>query len=108
LVGFIRHGATIEVSYHVSGRWQRRPDEGFEWSETASVIVGIGASKKPSATPVYRFALDVTDLDGNHTEAVRRPTWSKDGSAVDVAVVKDSKRAGDTEQIKGHHQLAFP
>jgi hypothetical protein len=27
--GFVRHGATLEVSYSVSGRWPRRPDEGF-------------------------------------------------------------------------------
>lgn len=109
--GVTAHGPALEVAYEAGGNCSVR-ETTVSWHERASTVVGIGASKKPSATPELRFEMTEEANGEQAINCVRKPTWAKDGSAVDIAIVKAADGLGggafDTEDIKGHHSLAFP
>lgn len=109
--GVTPHGAALEVGYELSGFCSNR-EGSIDWRERAFTVVGIGASNKPSALPPFELEMSEGGEKGtlNH---LRKATWAKDGSGVDIAIVKaagDGFEGGtyDTEDIKGHHAIAFP
>jgi tetratricopeptide (TPR) repeat protein len=116
--GVTAHGAALEVSYQYEGSCFSRAMGSWYWHEQSSVIVGVGASKQPSAPPALRVELDETAGFGDAKvqegmlHHVRKLTWRKDGS-LDVAIVRATGQSveedvDDVEDIKGHHALAFP
>ena len=116
--GVTAHGAALEVSYQYEGSCFSRAMGSWYWHEQSSIIVGVGASKKPSAPPALRVELDETAGFGDWKvqegmlHHLRKLRWQKDGS-LDVAIVKANgqpvdETLDDVEDIKGHHALAFP
>jgi len=76
--GVTQRGAVLDVAYEVAGMCTNREDA-VNWSEHASMIIGIGSSKAPSGVEM-RFELVETDLSGTSLNLIRKPTWSKDGT----------------------------
>jgi tetratricopeptide (TPR) repeat protein len=110
--GVTPHGAALEVGYEVAGFCGNR-EETIDWHEHAFTVIGVGASNKPSALPeLDREIVEVSDHNRG-LDHVYKATWAKDGSSVDIAIVKATGEGFEggqikTEDIKGHHALAFP
>ena len=110
--GAIVHGRALEVAYTFHSNCDRREAE-WKSQERAMVVVGIGPSNKPSATPDIIVAMTETTNDKTSLDWLRTPTWNKDGS-LDIALARargDSQSVSpgdDNEDVKGHHALAFP
>lgn len=105
--GVTQRAGVLEVAYRASGFCVNR-EESRRWRERASTVIGIGPSKQPSGVAM------VFDVDEDSAlNLVRVPTWSKDGTSVDVAIKESAGEAFeggsiDSEDIKGHHAFVFP
>ena len=82
-----------------------------KWNDRELVVVGIGPSGKPSATPtimVSRLETETTDMfDKPKTKTLvdiaLELAWAKDGTLT----VKGKTKGGDAS-VLGTHTLAFP
>ncbi|MFT3697783.1 MAG: tetratricopeptide repeat protein [Kofleriaceae bacterium] len=107
-------GAATELAYHVTGSCADR-DGGIAYSERAIAVVGIGPSKKPSVTELRSETLETDDQSHKKTFVQTRTlAWAKDGTSVDVKVTAytgdsfESSGRRDTDDVRGHHTIAFP
>jgi tetratricopeptide (TPR) repeat protein len=110
LDGITTHGVALELSYRHSGNCALR-DRSWTYREHDIVVLGVGASHKPSGTQIV---VDMTEaVDGKTTmNWARKLTWNRDGS-LDVAITRstgstEGATPDDTDDVKGHHALVFP
>jgi hypothetical protein len=111
--GVTPHGALLEVAFGFHGECNTR-DGAWTWTERGFVIVGAGASKKPSVTPVLQTEIaEVGERNKKTMDHARKVTWNQDGS-IDVVITRakggsqGSTLDDNTEDLRGHHALVFP
>ena len=110
--GVALHGNAIELDYGITGHCADR-DGSVDYVEKGIVVVGIGASKRPSST-TFRTSTVETDKRKKTFEQARRLAWTNDNTGLDVKTVTDSGDAfessgrRDSNDIRGHHAIAFP
>jgi hypothetical protein len=87
------------------------------WAVTALVVVGIGASKVPSATPVIELARsETTQHDAFadsppepiiNTDVKLEPVWGKDGALTLKGKTQGMDKSEAANRL-GKHVLVFP
>jgi hypothetical protein len=85
-------------------------DKDWKWTEKELVVVGVGPSGKPSATPTIvmtRKEIQSDQMSGAHEKTVvdiaLELVWGKDN-----ALVVKGKATGADASVLGKHALAFP
>ncbi|HUJ63081.1 MAG TPA: tetratricopeptide repeat protein [Kofleriaceae bacterium] len=105
------HGSLVEVDVRFAGNCDLREDS-WTYRERALAVIAVGPGRVPYATP--GFVVDMTEtMNGKKVmDWARTVTWNKDGS-IDVAIARaigttQDASVDDTEDVRGHHALAFP
>jgi len=113
LAGATMHGSAIELDYGITGNCNDR-DGSVQYEETGIIVVGIGASKQPSATSFRSATIEDNGSKKKSFNQTRKLTWTKDNTGLDVKIVTDSGDAfeetgrRDSNDIRGHHTIALP
>jgi tetratricopeptide (TPR) repeat protein len=101
----------IALAYRIKGTYSHRT-EANDWDRTEVVVIGVGASGKPSATPPIpskKLEIDEYDSSGPHKtiDVALDLTWGTDTLTVTAKKTTGLDRATAGDLI-GSHRIAFP
>jgi tetratricopeptide (TPR) repeat protein len=110
--------SALHVAYRSQGSCFHREEE-WSWDERGTIVIGVGASHVPSASPapIVTAQTEITGDDAKHwhdTDAKLTVTWNRDGTLDVTGTIHHSAPLWngsddlDPELVLGHHVLAFP
>jgi hypothetical protein len=106
----------LELTYHSAGDCFHRAAD-WSWDERGTIVIGVGASARPSAPPALITSQVETITGGGHaTDATVVLGWQRDGSLDITGSVRHPLLGKGTldpedldgENLLGRHLLAFP
>ena len=102
ITGLTMAKSTLRLDYRTTTTCARSARESWGWDESATIVIGVGPSGMPSATPAITTSWD--ELPGHHHNVKAKLTWTDDT----VEVTGKFADKPDVPNLSGKHKLVFP
>jgi hypothetical protein len=121
-IGVSKRVATeLRIDYTSRGACDHR-DHSWDWAEVGSIVIGVGASNRPSGMLVVSKLKETETADGGKKpfiegDATLSLAWNKDGTLDVSGKIPTASTNGvmqfqpgdvDSDDYLGHHVLVFP